>query len=144
LDIVDDLKTGTVADMKDVDLSSSDTSFVNALTLLGDQTRFSSRYSSNFPCYSNIHPDAVDFSKVSREIRDQNGASVSTYSASGGALNVRSEPGLNGQPYLHVWINDKYAKSYVKKMNASNVESGTYEIKFKTKKDVDPRTGKSI
>lgn len=142
LDVVDTLKTGTVADLKDVDRNSSDGSFVNALTLLGDQTRFSMRYSSAFDCFSNVHPNAIDLGTLQLAIRDQNGGEVASYNAQNGGLRGDILPGKGGLPYLRVSVAN--TKAYVHQMNASNVESGTYNITFKTKAGVDPVSGKKV
>ncbi len=140
------------ADLAMVDRTSDKISFADQLQLLGDYTHFKLRYNNTFACKSNTHALAVNPTSIELTIVDKKtGQPVATFSgrceqgscdsATGPVIpEIRQVGGRHGKPYLQVSVPFEAMNSA---LTNAKFEEGVVHIKFMTKSDVDPRTGRS-
>lgn len=150
LELVDKVGNGTKANMFDV-RKGGKVSFASALSSLGATTSIQMRIKTVWDCATNIHPKAIDDSTIEASIvqasadelkagkMDSNGQVITRLSNRDGSLKVEKYDGKN--PYMRV--RPANPSEFSKYMTENKVDSAKVQITFKTKRDVNPQTGKA-
>jgi hypothetical protein len=143
------LGNGPVVDLAKVVRSEGAVSFAPELKHLGQHTEMMMKYENPIKCTTRgIHPDAVDPSTILVTVKNDQGLQLGLFS--GGCQDKACPRGVNGwargssvrngqSVYLEVLMHEASLKQI---FATARTASGTFNVTFKTKRGIDPRTGK--
>lgn len=157
VDLVDIMGTGKKGDLAQVRRGTG-VSFTEVLGQIGQTTSIQMKYNTVWDCYGNVHPGAIDQSSVRVVVRDakqedlekwdgktkldENGSELASYGFQGrdGGLKIESRTNKQG---AFLRLKPENESAFNKIMTDKKVDGAKYVITFKTKRDIDPETGKA-
>ncbi len=138
-----------VVNLADVARSNGSVSFAPELKHLGQHTEMMMKYENPIKCTTrNIHPDAVDPATIRVTVKNGDGSTLGVFH--GMCLTRACGRGTNGWAkgstvrngsniYLEVLLQEAALKTI---FSTARTENGTFNVEFRTKRGVDPRTGR--
>jgi hypothetical protein len=143
------LGNGPVVDLAKVVRSEGAVSFAPEMKHLGQHTEMMMKYENPIKCTTRgIHPDAIDPMTIRVDVKNDQGLTLGIFS--GACQDKPCNRGVNGWArgsavrsgqsiYLEVLMHEASLKSI---FATARTSSGTFNVTFKTKRGIDPRTGK--